>query len=255
MRLLILNPNTSEDFTLAIQQSGEAVKSIGTELVCLNPPRGPKSIESAYDELLSCGPCLEVLINRRKEFDGVIIACYGNHPVIYAAREVLTQPVVGIMEASLHMALVVGRTFSIISSEDRAIAMFWEGLIALGMERQCVSVRSTNTSVLDLEGSGKSLVEELIYEEARKAVEEDGAEVISLGCAGMTGLGERLTHRLGVPVIDGVEAGVKLMEALLGCGIHTSKRRAYSPLDGKELVNLPEVFSLPYQFSEDDQEE
>lgn len=249
MRLLILNPNTSEEFTWGIQKAGEAVKSPGTELVCLNPSSGPKSIESAYDELLSCGPCLEVLIARQAEFDGFIIACYGNHPVIHAAREMLSQPVVGIMEASLYLACVVGHTFSVISSGNRAITLFWDAIKAFGIEGRCASVRSTGTPVLALEGEGKANVEELILAEARKAVEEDGAEVISLGCAGMAGLDERLKRELGVPVIDGVAAAVKLMEALVGCGIQTSKRRAYSPLEGKELVNLPEVFSVPYRHS------
>lgn len=246
MRLLILNPNTSEDFTQAIHQVGEAVKSPGTEVVSLNPSSGPRSIESVYDELLSCGPCLEVLIARQAEFDGFIIACYGNHPVIHAAREMLNQPVVGIMEASLYLACVVGHTFSVISSGDRAVTMFWDAISAFGIEGRCASVRSTGTRVLALEGAEGVKVEELILAEARKAVEEDGAEVISLGCAGMAGLDRRLKRELGVPVIDGVAAAVKLLEAVVGCGIQTSKRRAYSPLEGKELVNLPEVFAFPY---------
>jgi allantoin racemase len=246
MRILILNPNTSEEFTQAIQETGDAVKSPGTEVVCLNPSSGPRSIESAYDELLSCGPCLEVLIARRAEFDGFIIACYGNHPVIHAAREMLSQPVVGIMEASLYLACVVGHTFSVISSGDRAITLFWDAVKAVDMDGRCASVRSTGTPVLALEESGGVNVEELILEEARKAIEEDGAEVISLGCAGMVGLDGRLKRELGVPVIDGVAAAVKLMEALVGCGIQTSKRRAYAPLEGKELVNLPGAFAAPY---------
>lgn len=247
MKILILNPNTSEDFTQAIYNVGEAVKSPGTEIVCLNPSRGPRSIESVYDELLSCGPCLEVLIASRAEFDGFIIACYGNHPVIHAAREMLSQPVVGIMEASLYLACAVGRTFSVISSGDRAVTMFLDAVKAFGLEGRCASVRSTGTPVLALEGPEKLNVEELILIEARKAVEEDGAEVISLGCAGMTGLDERLKRELGVPVIDGVSSAVKLMEALVGCGIQTSKRQAYAPLQGKELVNLPEAFAVPYK--------
>ncbi|NPV75345.1 MAG: hypothetical protein HPY59_03115 [Anaerolineae bacterium] len=247
MRLMILNPNTSEDFTRAIDQAGQAVKSPGTEVVCLNPSSGPRSIESVYDELLSAGPCLEVLIARQAEFDGFIIACYGNHPVIHAAREMLAQPVVGIMEASLYLACVAGHTFSVISSGDRAVTMFQDAIKAYGIEGRCASVRSTGTPVLALEGAEKGYVEKQILAEARKAVEEDGAEVISLGCAGMTGLDERLKRELGVPVIDGVAAAVKLVEALVALGVQTSKRRAYSPLDGKELLNLPEAFSFPYR--------
>jgi len=249
MRLLILNPNTSEDFTREIHKAGEAVKSPGTEVVCLNPSRGPRSLESVYDELLSCGPCLEVLIARQSEFDGFVIGCYSNHPVIRAAREMLNQPVVGIMEASLYLACAVGHTFSVISSGDRAITLFWDAIKAFGIESRCASVRSTGTPVLALEGSGRVSVEELILAEARKAIEEDGAEVISLGCAGMAGLDKRLKCELDVPVIDGVPAAVKLVEAIVGGGIQTSKRRAYSPLEGKELVNLPELYSVPYELN------
>lgn len=247
MRILILNPNTSEEFTREIREVGEAVKSMGTELVCLNPERGPRSIESIYDELLSSGPCLELLIAHRNEFDGFIIACYGNHPVIHAAKEMLDQPVVGIMEASLYLACAVSRTFSVISSGDRAVTMFLDAVSAFGLESRCASVRSTSTPVLALEGPGRQNVEELILAEARKAIEEDGAEAISLGCAGMAGLDERMKRELGVPVIDGVAAAVKLVEALMSCGIQTSKRRAYSPLEGKELVKMPETFSIPYR--------
>lgn len=248
MRLLVLNPNTSEDFTIAIQKAGDVVKSPGTEVVYLNPSRGPRSIESVYDELLSSVPCMEILIDQQSEYDGFIIACYGNHPVIAAGREMLNQPVIGIMEASLHLACIAGHTFSIISSGDRAVTMFQDAVRAFGMESRCASIRSTGTPVLALKGEDGSKVEELILAEARKAVVEDGAEAVCLGCAGMAGLDERLKRALGVPVIDGVTAAIKLMEALIGCGIQTSKRRTFSPLEGKELVNFPEMFTIPYSW-------
>ncbi len=246
MRLLIINPNTSESFTKSIQLAADAVKSPNTEVVCLNPSAGPRSIESVYDELLSSGPSLELLISNRNAFDGFVIACYGHHPVITAAREMLHQPVLGIMEASLTMACLVGQKFSIITSEERAISMFEEGVRVYGLESRCASIRSTGTTVLALEGQGKDNVENLILRESRKAVEQDGAEVISLGCAGMAGLDKRLSKELGVPVVDGVPAAVKLLEGLISCDIQTSKRRAFTHLDRKEIVNLPAIFSKPY---------
>lgn len=248
MKLLVVNPNTSDEFTTSIKKAGDAVKSSMTEVVYLNPSRGPRSIESVYDELLSSVPCLEILINHQSEYDGFIIACYGNHPVITAAREMLNQPVMGIMEASLYLACAVGHSFSIITSEERAVTMFRDAVKAFGLEGRCASIRSTGTPVLALEGSEGSKVEELILFQAQKAIEEDGAEAISLGCAGMAGLDVRLQRELGVPVIDGVPAAIKLVEALVGCGIQTSKQRAYGPLDGKELLNIAEVFTKPYSW-------
>ena len=246
MRLLIINPNTSESFTKSIQLAADAVKSSSTEVVCINPSAGPRSIESVYDELLSSGPCLELMISNRNEYDGFVIACYGHHPVINAAREMLRQPVIGIMEASLTLACLVGQKFSIITSEERAISMFEEGVRLYGLESRCASIRSTGTAVLALEGQNKNDVENLMLRESRKAIEQDGAEVISLGCAGMAGLDKRLSSELGVPVVDGVPAAVKLLEGLFSCGIQTSKQRAYSRLDMKEIVNLPAIFSEPY---------
>ena len=246
MRLLVINPNTSESFTKSIQLAADAVKSSNTEVICVNPSSGPRSIESVYDELLSASPCLELLISNRNQFDGFVIACYGNHPVITAAREMLQQPVIGIMEASLYLACMVGQKFSIITSEERAISMFEDGVRHLGLESRCASIRSTGTAVLALEGQNKNDVEDLILTESRKAVELDGAEVISLGCAGMAGLDQRLSRELGVPVVDGVPAAVKLLEGLISCGIQTSKRRIYTHLNMKEIVNFPEIFSTPY---------
>lgn len=247
MRLLVINPNTSESFTKSIQLAADAVKALDTEVTCINPSSGPRSIESVYDELLSASPCLELIISNRDHYDGFVIACYGHHPVITAAREILDQPVIGIMEASLYLACLVGQKFSIITSEERAISMFEDGVKLLGLHVRCASIRSTNTAVLGLVGQNKNDVEDLILTESRKAVELDGAEVISLGCAGMAGLDQRISRELGVPVVDGVAAAVKLLEGLIGCGVQTSKRRAYTHLDHKELVGLPDFFSIPYK--------
>lgn len=242
MRILVLNPNTTPSFTEAIEKTAVQVKSAGTDVICMNPVAGPSSIESDYDEILSVAPCLDVVMPRRDTFDALVVACYGNHPLVYAAREALRQPVIGIMEASLHLAYMIGHRYSIITSGDRAVSMFLRGAKDLGLESRCASVRSTHTAVLALEGEEKLDVRTLIRNEAEKAVKDDGAEVISLGCAGMVGLAEQMMEELGVPVIDGIAAGVKMAEALLGCGLYTSKQCAYAPLTEKEYTGMPKYF-------------
>ena len=239
MRILIINPNTTYAFTEAIEKTAMQVKSDDTKVICANPAAGPSAIESDYDEFLSVAPCLDVVLPRRGDFDALVVACYGNHPLVYAAREALEQPVIGIMEASLHLACMIGDRYSIVTSGDRAISMFWRGVRALGLSTHCASIRSTHTSVLALEGEQKLDVRDLIAKEARVAIEQDDAEVISLGCAGMVGLAEEMSELLGVPVIDGVAAGVKVAEALLGSGLFTSKQGAYAPLPKKEYAQMP----------------
>jgi allantoin racemase len=78
-----------------------------------------------------------------------------------------------------------------------------------------------------------------IVAEARKAVEMDHAEVICLGCAGMAGLEEAITTELGVPVVDGVGAAVRLAEAIVGLGLRTSKISTYAPPDPKNIIAWP----------------
>jgi allantoin racemase len=78
-----------------------------------------------------------------------------------------------------------------------------------------------------------------VVEEARRAVEADHAEVICLGCAGMAGLEEAITTELGVPVIDGVGAAVRLAEAVVGLGLRTSKVSTYAQPDPKRIIAWP----------------
>ncbi|MCW2919526.1 MAG: Hydantoin racemase, partial [Actinomycetia bacterium] len=78
-----------------------------------------------------------------------------------------------------------------------------------------------------------------IVAEAERAVRDDHAEVICLGCGGMAGLEEAITGRLGVPVVDGVAAGVRLAEAVVGLGLRTSKVCTYAPPEPKEISGWP----------------
>ena len=63
------------------------------------------------------------------------------------------------------------------------------------------SVRVTGIPVLDLQKDLDATFHALV-EEGRKAIELDGAEVLILGCTGMTGMAERVTKELGVSVVD-----------------------------------------------------
>jgi len=78
-----------------------------------------------------------------------------------------------------------------------------------------------------------------IVQQARIAVEQDHAEAICLGCAGMAGLERAITAELGVPVIDGIGAAVRLAEAVVGLGLATSKVSTYAPPDPKPITGWP----------------
>jgi allantoin racemase len=245
MRILMINPNTSEVFTEKVQKIADKYASEKTEVVAMNPASGPRSIESIYDELLSSPGTLELAISELDHFDAFAIACYSDHPTVYALREITDKPVLGIAEASMYMACMLGYKFSVVTTNDEWQPLLWDAVKHYGLAERCASVRATGMAVLSLEEGGESSYE-LIREEARLAMEGDGAEVICLGCAGMAGWDKRLERDLGIPVVDGVVAALMLLEGMVGYGLRTSKFRTYATPARKELVNLPEIFDEPY---------
>jgi allantoin racemase len=162
-------------------------------------------------------------------------------------REITNKPVLGIAEASMYIACMLGYKFSIVTTNDEWEPLLWDTVHHYGLGSRCASVRTTGMAVLDLEAASEADTHNMILEGARQAINQDGAEVICLGCAGMAGLDKQLEDVLGVPVIDGVVGALKLLEGLVGYGVHTSKRRAYATPARKELLKLPPIFAKPYR--------
>jgi allantoin racemase len=135
-------------------------------------------------------------------------------------------------------ACMLAHTFSVVTVIPRIVPMLEDLVRRYGLEQRCASVRSSGLSVLEI-GAALADAGEAILQEARVAIDADGAEAIALGCAGMGPLDEWLRERLpGVPVIDGVAAAVKLCEALHDQGLTTSKVRAFKTPETKELVGV-----------------
>jgi len=223
MRIKVINPNTTESMTRTIAAAAAAVAAPGTEIVAATSSAGPVSIEGHYDEAVSViGMLEEVRRGEAEGVDGYVIACFGD-PGLLAAREVAAGPVIGIAEAAMHAASFLATGFSVVTTLGRTRVIAEHLVRNYGMEHHCRRVRAIDLPVLELENP-HSNARRMITEECRRALEEDGSGAIVLGCAGMADLTAALTHELGVPVIDGVTAGIKLVEALVGLGLKTSKR-------------------------------
>ena len=249
MRILLINPNTSQSFTDKIQAIADKYALPGTQARAVTAASGPRSIESIYDELLSAPGTLETALTHLDESDAIVIACYSDHPTVYALREITTKPVLGIAEASMLLACMLGYKFSVVTTNREWEPLLWDAVRHYGLAERCASVRSTGMPVLALESASPEETYEMIRAAAQRALEQDGAEVICLGCAGMTGLDKRLEADLQVPVVDGVVGALKLLEGLLSYGLRTSKRLAYSQPGHKQLVGYAPIFSTPYRSS------
>lgn len=226
MRILVVNPNTTASMTEKIGAAARRVASAGTQIVAVNPLHGPASIEGFYDEALSLAGLLEV-IRKARDYDAVVIACFDDTG-LDAARCLTDRPVIGIGEAAYHMAAMISNKFSVVTTLARSVPALEHNLHRYGLIARCARVRSSEVAVLELERPGSD-ARNRISAEIGRAVAEDRAEAIVLGCAGMADLADALAAEHGLPVLDGVTCAVGLAEAMVRLKLVTSRIGGYSP--------------------------
>ena len=235
MKLLLINPNTTVSMTRKAEAAARRVAGPDTQIVATNSHSGPASIEGFYDVAV-CLPGLLEEAARHKDVDAVIIACFDDTG-LDALRCAFDVPVIGIGEAGYHAAAMVSHRFSVVTTLSRSVAGLTDNLHRYGLWAKCASVRATDIPVLKLEESDPQSLSD-IRAEIAAAVEQDGAEAIVLGCAGMADLMQELSQEFGIPVIDGISCAVGLAETLVAAGLSTSKVGAYSPAADKPLNRL-----------------
>ncbi len=237
MRILVVNVNTTETMTKTIGEAARAVASPGTEIVELTPFFGAESVEGNFESYLAAVAVMDRVVAYEGQYDAVVLAGFGEHGR-EGLQELLDVPVVDITEAAAHLAHLLGHRYSVVTTLDRAVPLIEDRLMLAGLLSHCASVRASGLSVLELEESEDRSVAAIV-EQAKRAVEEDRAEVIVLGCGGMAGLDTAVREATGAPVVDGVAAAVKLAESLVQLGLSTSKVRTYAPPRRKAVTSWP----------------
>ncbi|NGO78038.1 Asp/Glu/hydantoin racemase [Streptomyces sp. YC504] len=237
MHLLVTNCNTTAAMTEEIAAGARAAAGPGTTVTGLTPAWGPESAEGWLDSYLSAAAVLDTLRQYEGGCDAVVMAGFGEHGR-EGARELLGVPVVDITEAAAHLACLIGRRYAVITTLDRTRGQIEDSLHAAGVLANCAAVIGTGLGVLEL-GDPERTLEAFV--QAAERAKEAGAEVLVLGCAGMTGLQRAVGDKLGLPVVDGVAAAVKLAESLVSLGLTTSKAGGYAdPLPKRRQWGPPE---------------
>lgn len=227
MKILVINPNTSQSMTNHIREALIPIKRADTELTVLCPQRGPETIESAYDEAFAVPPTLELVRKANEDgYHAVILACFSD-PGLEAAKEVSAIPVVGIEEASLHIAAMLGARFSVLTPRRERIPSKREHVHMRGLHHFLASVRSLDLSVAETDADPER-TKQRVFEVAKEAVEKDGAEVIILGCGGMAGYAPEIEEKLYIKVIDPTAVALKVGEAMADLGLAHSKLGLFS---------------------------
>ncbi|MCU1529112.1 MAG: Hydantoin racemase [Frondihabitans sp.] len=222
-RIAIINPNTTVSMTEGVVAAAAPAARPGTTLVGVTPTSGVPSIESHVDEVHGA---LSVLreVERLERLaaglrpDAYVIACFGDTGVP-GAREAALGPVVGMTEAALLTAALVAHRFSIITMPKRTREQSERVVRTLGLGHRCV-VRAVDEPVAEVQNGSLHLLD-LFVAEGRRAIDDDAAGAIVLGCAGLADLVRPLEAALGIPVVEGVTAAVTIAEGLLAQGLGT----------------------------------
>lgn len=237
---LVINPNTSPAMTAEIRSTAERVFHGGWSCSVEHAPAGPESLESWFDYHLASVCVLPLVVSPLNKPDGIVLACFGD-PGLFALKEITDVPVVGIAEASMSLALLLGGKFGILAGMKRAVELMDSMVRTYGLEARYAGCESLDMRVLSFEAEEERTLEALTA--AGKKLRERGADVLLLGCAGLTAFVSRFQEKVQVPVIDPVEAGCRLLKTLVEADLATSHGGIYSKPAPQRLNRLEHVFS------------
>jgi Asp/Glu/hydantoin racemase len=238
MRLLVINPNISESVTQLIGEEARRAASPGTVLTLLTAPFGVAYIETRFEALIGAYAAATLVAEHAPGHDAVVIAAFGD-PGVPGIREVLDVPVVGLTEAALASACLLGNRFSIVAISRRITAWYRETVEHSGLSGRLASIRSLDRPLRDI-GHVQDDHAARLKELCAAAVDEDGADVIILGGAPLAGLARSIAGQIPVPVVDGVSSAVRHAESLASLKPGAARTGGFAPPPAKPNAGLPE---------------
>jgi allantoin racemase len=236
-RILVLNPNTTEAITDRLMAAASVVAAPGTTLIPLTAPRGAPYISSRADAQIGGAVALEMLAEHHGKADAAIIAAFGD-PGLGGARELFDIPVIGMAEAAMLTACMLGRSFAIVTFSEGLVAWYNECLDWNGLRRRCAGVFS-------LQGAFRSIADvqdekaEAILTLVGQVVKNHGADVVILAGAPLSGLADRLRDKSPVPLVDGIQAAVKQAEALAALCPAKAQAGTFARPPAKVMTGVP----------------
>lgn len=219
MKIAIINPNSTSSMTDKALRAAKAVAPANATLLGITSSAGPASIQGPEDGAAAVPGLLnEIKLANENGCDAFIIACFDDTG-IDEARALTTKPVVGIGESAYHASMLLGHTYSVVTTLSVSIPVIEENILRFGVNAYCKKVRASEVPVLELERPGSD-AEVRISEEIARAIDEDECDAIVLGCAGMADLAARLSTQHKIPVIDGVAAATGIACSLVAMTTH-----------------------------------
>lgn len=234
MRILLVNPNTTAAVTESCARVAREVAAPGTEIVPLTGEFGARIISSRAENAIAAHGLLTLLARHHADADAVLLAV-SYDTALSAGREMLSIPVVGMTEAALLTAHLVGTRFGLVTFGTPAA--YRELVAGHGLAARFAGLRSIDTAASTVYADPQS-VEKRVIEAATALAKEDGAECVVLSGAAMAGFANRIKDAVPVPVLDGIACGIPLCEMLVRLQLRAPIIGSMVPPAGRETSGL-----------------
>ena len=206
--IIVINPNSSQAVTAGMDRAIENLRRPdGPAIRCVTLAEGPPGIETDAQVREVVAPLLHLVRRMDAEASAFVDACFSD-PGLTELRRATEKPVFGIAESAYRRASAEGRRFGVISILEASIPRHRRYIEALGLRQSLAGDRPIGLGVTALGDDPEATLARLV-EVGERLRDTDGADVIVLGCAGMTRHREPLQSVLGVPVVDPVRAAVE----------------------------------------------
>lgn len=214
--ILVVNPNSTAACTQAIDAAMAPLRMAGGPAIeCVTMTDGPPGVESQHDSDSVILPLCEFIHGRDNEAAAFVIACFSD-PGLHAVRETTARPVLGIAECAYLSAMTQGERFGVISILEPSVKRHGRYVRQLGLAQRSAGDRAIGLGVVELSNEDKVL--DRMIETGRALRDEDGADVLILGCAGMARYRERVSDALSMPVVEPSQSAVAMALGRLRCG-------------------------------------
>ena len=214
--LVVINPNSSERVTQGIDRAVEPLRAWGIPIRCGTLAEGPPGIETEAQAQRTVPPLLDLARRLEPEASGFVIACFGD-PGLHALRDETALPVAGIQEAAVTTALRLGHRFGVISILPASVPRHLRAFGAMGVLDRLAGDRALGLGVADLAEPDCTLAAMIVT--GRRLRDEDGADVLIMGCAGMADYRDTLAAETGLPVVEPCQAGAATALSQIALGL------------------------------------
>ena len=214
--IVVINPNSTVVCTDAIDAVMQPLRLEGGPAIeCVTMAEGPPGIESQHDSDSIIIPLCDYIHARDNDAGAFVIACFSD-PGLHAAREKSDHPVLGIAESAYMTAMTQGEKFGVISILEPSVKRHGRYVRQIGIEARSAGDRAIGLGVVELAQEG--IVLDRMIETGRALRDEDGADVLILGCAGMARYRDRVSDAVNLPVVEPTQSAVTMALGRLRCG-------------------------------------